>query len=178
MEKPGRTQDERALQYIQEQVQQIEPKLKELFEKDARDFAEVVRLRIERDQAEDRNKKAAFSRQTNELLETATENTLQIVEQCMKLIDHSVVVFDAGWHAVRGDSGAAISAAIAGVMSGIFITNLNLKTLKGRKYASDRIAKCRELYHELERKQLNAVQRVTSLNAEAIEALQLELPST
>jgi hypothetical protein len=79
---------------------------------------------------------------------------------------------------VRGDSGAALSAAIAGVLSAIFIANLNVKTLKGRKYAADNLERCNDLYKELEAKQAKAVSCVTSLNAEAIASIQLELEET
>ncbi|MEQ1526295.1 MAG: cyclodeaminase/cyclohydrolase family protein [Gallionella sp.] len=152
----------------------IYPKLTELFEKDARDFDEVVRLRILRDKATNTNTKSQFSRQANDLLETATNNSFEIIEQCFKLVDHGIVVFSSGWHAVRGDSGAAISAGIAGVTSGIFIANLNLKMLKDRKFAAEKIARCDELYKELTYKQMRAFECVTSLNSEAISAIQLE----
>lgn len=174
--KPECAANERALAYIKEQVLAIEPKLIELFEKDAREFEEVVVLRVARDQAASAQDKTRLSRRSQELLETATDNAFQIIEQCMKLIDNGVIVFESGWHAVRGDSGAALSAAIAGVMSGIFIANLNIKTLKGRKYASENVERCDSLYRELEAKQAKAFGCVTSLNAEAIAAIQLELP--
>lgn len=176
--KPECKKNESVLIYIKEQVLAIEPRLIEFFEKDAREFDEVVALRIARDIAESAQEKSKLSRQSQELLETATENAFHIIELCMKLIDHGVVVFESGWHAVRGDSGAALSAAIAGVMSAIFIANLNIKTLKGRKYAADNIGRCDELYKELSSKQTKAFSCVTSLNAEAIASIQLELDGT
>jgi len=176
--KPECKSNEKVLSYIKEQVQAIEPRLVELFEKDAREFDEVVTLRIARDKADSAQEKSKLSRQSQELLETATDNAFHIIEQCMKLIDHGVVVFESGWHAVRGDSGAALSAAIAGVMSGIFIANLNIKTLKGRKYAVDNLHRCDDLYQELSAKQAKAFSCVTSLNAEAIASIQLELDGT
>jgi len=176
--KPECKSNEKVMTYIKEQVQAIEPRLIDLFEKDARDFDEVVTLRIARDKAESPQDKSKLSRQAQELLEAATDNAFQIIEQCMKLIDHGVVVFESGWHAVRGDSGAALSAAIAGVLSGIFIANLNIKTLKGRKYAADNLNRCDELYKELVAKQTKAFSCVTSLNAEAIASIQLELDGT
>lgn len=167
--------NERALAYIREQVESIEPKLVELFEKDAKEFDEVVALRIARDRAETPSEKAKLSRQAQELLEVATENAFHIVDLCMKLIDHGVIVFESGWHAVRGDSGAALSAAIAGVMSGIFIANLNLKTLGQRKYAVDNVGRCDQIYQELQTKQAKAFSCITSLNSEAIASIQLPL---
>lgn len=169
--------NEKALIYIREQVAAIEPKLIELFEKDAREFDEVVVLRVARDQAETPAEKTKLSKQAKDLLETATENAFHIIEHCMKLIDHGVIVFESGWPSVRGDSGAALSAAIAGVMSGIFIANLNIKTLGARKYAVDNVGRCDQLYQDLLTKQAKAFSCVTSLNLEAIASIQLELGS-
>ena len=176
--KPECRNSERVLVYIREQVQGIEPKLIELFEKDAREFDQVVALRIARDKAESAQEKTRLSRESQDLLEIATDNAFQIIGQCMKLIDHGVVVFESGWKAVRGDSGAALSAAIAGVSSGIFIANLNLKTLGNRKYAAENVSRCDAIYRELIAKQAKAFSCVTSLNAEAIASIQLELDGT
>lgn len=176
LEKPEHTKDTNTFNYIKDHVLEvIEPKLKELFEKDAKDFEEVVRLRKQRDFTTDQNTKSQLSRQANDLLEVATNNSFEIIDQCFKLVEHGIVVFNSGWQAVRGDSGAAISAGIAGVTSGIFITNLNLKALKDRKFASDKILRCTEIYNELTQKQARAFECVTSLNTEAISAIQLEL---
>jgi len=176
LEKPD-CKDEKAFRYITEQVEkELEPKLKKLFEQDAHDFDQVVALRKQRD-SNDKQEKTALSRRANELLESATDCAIEITDLCMKLIDHGIIVFNTGWHAVRGDSGAAISAAVAGVMSGIFIINLNLKALKERKYAEEKLQKCNELYAGLQNKQASAFGCVTSLNKETIDAIQLELDS-
>ncbi len=63
------------------------------------------------------------------------DDAFEIIRCCMPLIGHGVKVFQVGWGAVRGDSGPAISSAIAAVMSAIFIANLNIKSLKARRYA-------------------------------------------
>lgn len=44
--------------------------------------------------------------------------------------ERNIVIFEKTWHAVRGDSGVSLSAAMSGLMSAIFIANLNLKTIK------------------------------------------------
>lgn len=179
LEKPECKKDKKVFSYLLKQIEtSIVPALENLFEKDAKDFARVVELRERRDKEKNTEKKAALSREANELLETATNYTFEIIELCMTLIDHAVVVFESGWHAVRGDSGTAISAAISGVMSGIFIINLNLKTLKGRNYSTSNIDKCKGIYDRLYTKQTKAFSCVTSLNSEAIKAIQLELLNT
>jgi methenyltetrahydrofolate cyclohydrolase len=176
LEKPECAKDERTFRYIADQVStELEPRLKILFEQDARNFDQVVALRRLRDLAADRQERGRLSRRANDSLESATNCAIEIADLCMKLIDHGIIAFDNGWHAIRGDSGAAISAAMAGVMSGIFIINLNLKSLKDRKSAEQILQKCGSLYEGLQAKQISAFSCVTSLNKEAIEAIQLEL---
>ena len=58
------------------------------------------------------------------------------------------------------------------------IESANIKTLKDRKYAAENLGRCKVLYDELAAKQEKAFSCVTSLNAEAIEAIQLELDGT
>ncbi len=171
--------DQRIFEYLIEHVQDLMiPRLKELFEKDAVDFEKVVDLRKKRKRAKSPNRKAALSREANDLLEVTTDYVFDVIELCMSLVEHSIVIFEDGWSAVRGDSGASISAAIAGVMTGIFVVNLNLKTLKGRKYAKVNISRCDDIYSRLQEKQIKAFSCVVSLNSEALDAIQLELEGT
>jgi len=171
LEKTRDRNTELTLRHILDDLGESESALRALFEKDAREFDVIVRLRMERDAATDPDVKSTLSRRANELLEDATDNTFRIMELCLPLIDHGVTVFQAGWQAVRGDSGAAISAAIAAVTSGLFIANLNIKVLKERNYAKDNIGKCTTMLALLQQKQLTALGCVTSLNAEALDSL-------
>lgn len=154
---------------------EIEPRLKELFELDARDFEKVVSLRRARDAATDPLEKNRYSREALSLLETATDYTFEVGEISLRLMGFGVAMFEAGWHAVRGDSGVALSAAMSGVMSSIFIANLNLKTLKRRNYAKNNIGKCQELQTKLNDLQTKAFSCVTQISSESLESIQLEL---
>lgn len=171
LEKAPDREVEAILRHILEQLAETETALITIFEKDAREFDEIVRLRIARDDASDADNRAALQRRANDLLETATDNTFRVIDLCLPLINHGVTVFQYGWKAVRGDSGAAISGAIAAVTSGLFIVNLNIKGLKDRKYAKDNIGRCTEQFAELQRKQVTAFSCVTSLNVEALTSL-------
>lgn len=162
------------LRHLLDELDAIEPSLRALFEKDAGEFDEIVRLRIARDEATDPDVKSTTSRRANDLLQVATDNTFKIIDLCLPLIDHGVTVFEHGWQSVRGDSGAAISSAIAAVTSGLFIANLNIKGLKERNYARDNIDRCAALLALLQQKQQTALGCVTSLNAEALDSLAVE----
>lgn len=162
------------LRHVLDELGTIEPSLRTLFEKDAREFDEIVRLRMARDAVTDPDVKSTASRRANDLLEVATDNTFKIIDICLPLIDHGVTVFEHGWQSVRGDSGAAISSAIAVVTSGLFIANLNIKRLKERNYARDNIDRCAVLLALLQEKQQTALGCVTSLNVEALDSLAIE----
>lgn len=155
--------------------EEIEPRLKDLFESDAKDFEKVVALRVKRDQAEHSSEKAKYTKEALDLLETATNYTFEVGEISIRLMGFGVVMFEKGWHAIRGDSGVSISAAMSGVMSSIFIANLNLKTLKKRKYAKENVARCQNLQDTLSRLQTQAFSCVTTISSESISSIQLEL---
>ncbi|MGG8497166.1 cyclodeaminase/cyclohydrolase family protein [Tenacibaculum sp. TC6] len=162
--------------FICKQVEEnIVPKLKELFEKDARDFEQVVRLRVSRDNASDKKEKSNYSRKSLDLLQTATDYTFEVANSALTLMEYGIGIFNNGWHAIRGDSGVAISAAMSAVMSSIFIINLNLKTLKRRKYARENLKRVQELQKKLEELQTRAFSCVSSLSQESLASIQLEL---
>jgi formiminotetrahydrofolate cyclodeaminase len=175
VEKSKVVNDAKDFRYVTEQCQNHYESLRELFEKDASDFREVIELKKQRDKSEPSEEKSKLQRQANDLLEKTTDYVLEIIEKCRLLAEHGLTMFERGWPYVRGDSGAAISAAIGGIMSGIFIVNLNIKILKDRQYAKDNASKTQDLYAMIEKLQARAFSQVTSLNKEAIGAIQLEL---
>jgi formiminotetrahydrofolate cyclodeaminase len=178
LEKKTSKEDQKEFEYIRGQCHIHYQELRELFESDARDFRQVIELKKARDSEPLPEEKAKLQRQANDLLERTTDYVLQIVEKCRLLAEHGLTVFDRGWKYVRGDSGAAISAGIGGIMSGIFILGLNLKLLKDRQYARDRASRPEELYEMVEKLQARAFGQVTSLSAEAIEAIQMEFTTS
>lgn len=157
---------------------EIEPRLKHLFEFDAKDFEKVVQLRRSRDLATDTFEKAKFSREALDLLETATNYTFEVGDLSLRLMGFGVYAFQKGWHAIRGDSGVALSAAMSGLMSSIFIINLNLKTLHRRKYAKENLIRCQILQKRLDELQTEAFSCVTDISAESLEFVQLDLPTS
>jgi methenyltetrahydrofolate cyclohydrolase len=175
VQKTTSTEKKNAFRYIEEQLKLLEPQLIELFEKDAREFDEVVRLRRQRDDAKRPNEKMMLARQANSLLEGATNNVLEVTEKCLAIVDHAVVAFREGWGSVRGDSGAAIASASAGATSGIFISNLNIKTLENRQYATSALARSNVLQANLQEKQATIFRCLADINSEATEALELDL---
>ncbi len=164
--------------FISKQVEEnIVPKLKELFEKDAKDFEQVVKLRIARDKSIDKIEKSKYSRQSLDLLQIATDYTFEVAELSLNLMEYGIGIFNNGWHAIRGDSGVAISASMSAVMSSIFIINLNLKTLKRRKYAKEKLEKVLILQKKLDDLQTKAFSYISLISHESLDSIQLELQS-
>ena len=106
-----------AIEYINQQIERdIEPELRRLFEEDATIFDEVIRLRTARDNESDQKEKRKLSDKASDRLRVATDIPIRICELCIRLIDHGVAMFDIGFQAARGDSGAAVSSAVAGAI--------------------------------------------------------------
>jgi len=161
---------------LERQVESLVPRLKELFEKDADEFHEIVEAMKANKLLVDKDAKSKSRREINDKLEVATDNIFEIIDACFELISHGVVAFDLGSKHVRGDSGAAISSGIAAVSSGLFVATLNMKTIGNRVYARENIVRCKVYRERLEELQASAFGRVISLDKEALEFIQPNLP--
>lgn len=168
--------DHSKIQYINDRIEEdIEPELKKLFDEDASIFDEVIKLRVARDKATDKNEKKRLGEQANNKLRVATDIPIRICELALRLIDHGTAMFDMGFKAARGDSGAAVSSAVAGAMSAIFVVSLNLRSFKKSEWAQSKRKRVAELEKELEKKQLDAFGRVSQLKEEDVEAMSFDL---
>lgn len=178
LRKPEYKQDHSKISYIIERIEaDIEPSLRRLFDEDALIFDEVIKLRVARDQCPDKKEKRRLGEKANEKLRVATDIPIQICETCIRLIYHGIAMFDMGFRSARGDSGAAVSAAVAGAMSGIFVVSLNLRSFKQSEWAESKRKRIAELQKELEAKQLLAFERISHLKATDVETMTLDLNS-
>lgn len=176
LERPKYSKDHSKIQYIIDRIENdIEKELLKLFDQDAEIFDEVIKARLARDKAATEKEKRKFSEQANEKLREATEIPIRICESCIRLIDHGVAMFDMGFESARGDSGAGVSAAVAGAMSSVFVINLNLKSFKNSEWAKSRRKRVNELQKILEEKQFQAFGRVSQLKEEDVESMTLDL---
>jgi formiminotetrahydrofolate cyclodeaminase len=168
--------DHAKIQFVMDSVeQQLEPRLKELFEHDAVVFDQVIKSRMARDNDIDEKEKRRLAHMALEKLKEATDIPFDICGICFRLIDHGIAMFDMGFKAARGDTGAAISAAVAGAMASIFVINLNLRSFRGSEWAKERRKRCDELHEVLESKQLAAFKRVMTLREEDVASISLPL---
>lgn len=172
LRKPEYRKEHAAIEFVLSKIaSDITPLLLDLFQRDAEIFDEVIQARKARDAATDDRDKRRHSEIALEKLKTATDIPHQIGETCLRLIDYAVVVLDAGFKGARGDTGAAVSAAVAGAMSAVFVINLNLKSFRGSEWAKTQRARCDSLHQELVRKQASALERVMQLRAEDVTSM-------
>lgn len=165
-----------AVQLLLEEIEsELEPVLARLFQEDAEVFNKVILLRNERDAAKEagnQKQERRASEQALSELRVATELQFRVAAACLRLVERGSVMFDIGFKSARGDSGAAVSAAIAGAMSSMFVINLNLRSFRDGAWAKAKRADVDELQKAIERAQLEAFGRLGALKATDIEAVQ------
>jgi formiminotetrahydrofolate cyclodeaminase len=162
------------ISFIADKINQdLDPLLRELFQRDAEVFDQVIKARLARDAATDDREKRRYAEFALERLREATEIPFQLGDACLELIDYGAAMFDMGFKDARGDMGAAISAAVAGAMSAVFVINLNLKSFRGSEWAVQQRKRCDEFHQRLSRKQLDAFGRVMTLRAEDVSSIGL-----
>ena len=107
----------------------IYPELEQLFQDDSEQFDKVIKYRRLRDEEENWDKKKAFSLKEKEELKLATKIPIRIAELCLELVHFSNHVFVKAFRPARGDSAAALNAALAAVISSLSIVELNFSSL-------------------------------------------------
>lgn len=164
--------DHAKIEFVSQKITtELDPLLRDLFQRDATIFDEVIKARVARDNAADEKERRRHGELALEKLKVATDIPFQIGDACLALIDHGAAVFDMGFKGARGDTGAAISAAVAGAMAAIFVINLNLKSFRGSEWAIQQRKRCDDMHHLLARKQLDAFSRVMTLREEDISSM-------
>lgn len=147
------------------------PNLQQLFQRDAEAFDAVYRARIARDNAVDEGEKARLQVLSLHEQKLATAIPFEIAEACLALIDISGRIFDVGFRAARGDSGVALSAAVAGILSAVFVINLNLIPFRKNYWASQRRKECDQLQQTAIDKYQATLARANALRAEDVDML-------
>jgi formiminotetrahydrofolate cyclodeaminase len=146
----------------------IEPILMAAVQEDSEQFDKVIGSRRLRDLATEKVERRHLSELALAELRAATEIPLRIAEACLKVAEKGLVVFDLGFKAARGDSGVAISSALAGAAGSLSIIYLNLTSFKGGEWAIDVRQKADAISLRVQALQVQLLERVARLQAEAI----------
>jgi len=145
----------------------IEPTLISAVQEDSEQFDRVIQARRLRDAEDDPTKKRQFSEKALNELRVATEIPIRIADTCLTLAEKAILVFDLGFRAARGDSGVAISSALAGASGCISIIYLNLASFRGGEWAVRTREKADELSRRTQELQIQLVERISRLQQEA-----------
>lgn len=145
--------------------------LKDAFQRDAELFEKVVELRKQRDKTEDPNARRRLARAASAELGPATEILFEMTDRCFEIIDNGIALYDIGYKAARGDTGAALSAAVAAISSAIFVVSLNAKTSRAA-WAPDAMKRVDEVQAKLARQQRQIFGLVRQSKDEAFVAIQ------
>lgn len=150
----------------------IAPELRRIFQADADIFENVVALRIRRDAEIDPLEKAQLSRKANAALQPATDILFEITDLCFELISNGLGLYRQGYQGAKGDTGAALSAAVAGITSAMFVVSLNAKTSKAA-WAKQAMQRVVDVQDRLRRSQREVFTLITQSRDEALESIQL-----
>lgn len=146
---------------------EIEPILYKALQEDSIQFDLVIQARLLRDAELDPAKKRVLSEASLAQLRKATDIPIIISENCLRLAERAITIFDLGFQSARGDSGVAISAALAASSGAISIIYLNLTRFRGGEWAIQKRKKADELFQQTQKLQLEMVSRLSSLQTEA-----------
>ena len=152
----------------QDIVAGIEPVLMAAVQEDSEQFDRVIEARRIRDAESDKAKKRPLADKALAELRIATEIPIRIAETCLLLAEKALVVFDLGFRAARGDSGVAISSALAGAAGAISIIYLNLTSFKGGEWASQTRYRADDLSQRVQALQLQLADRIGLLRQEVL----------
>jgi formiminotetrahydrofolate cyclodeaminase len=145
--------------------------LKQAFQRDAELFEDVIDLRRQRDAAPDDSSKRRLQRAAIAELKPATDILFEIIDRCFQLIDNGIALYGIGYRAARGDTGAALSAAVAAISSAIFVITLNAKTSKAG-WALDAMKRLDSVQTRLAAQQAQIFGLIRQSKDEAFDAIQ------
>lgn len=164
------------LRYLKQKIYDLEPKLYTAFQQDSEVFDKVITARRIRDAETNTRIRKRLSSQALEKLRDATQIPLDICEVCHEVCESALQLFDTAFQSARGDSGAAVSSALSGAYSSLFICYLNLKQFRTGKWSQDTRERCEILMTRTFQIQRDLFSRVISLRDEGIpmDSLQLQ----
>jgi len=152
----------------QDIVAGIEPVLVAALQDDSEQFDRVIEARRLRDAELDKGKKRPLAERALAELREATEIPIKIAETCLLLAEKALVVFDLGFKAARGDSGVAVSSALAGASGSLAIIYLNLTSFKGSEWASQTRQRADAISQRVQALQVQLIDRINRLQQEVI----------
>ncbi|NJC28191.1 cyclodeaminase/cyclohydrolase family protein [Neolewinella antarctica] len=145
----------------------IRPRLMELFQEDSTQFDKTIKLRIQRNKAENQKIKNSRNKECLKALYKSTQIPIEIAELGVKLADFALFIAKEGFQSARGDSSVALENAIACVSGCISIVALNLSSFIGCSWTTSVKQKLKEFKNNLQRLQKSSHELQDNLEEEA-----------
>lgn len=162
-------------EFIEGRLEASFNKLAQLVQDDSVVFAQVVEARLERDRETDRDRATVLVRKANDKLELTGPIIAEIGRECLAVAETAQALFSDGWEAVRGDSGAAMTSALAGAMTCVFVSRVNARTLRKRQSGAAILATSDELSRGVEAAIAAMMECAGSIDVSEAAALQATL---
>lgn len=145
----------------------VEPSLNDAFQRDSEQFDRVIQTRVARNREKNEKVRKKLREKHLRELRKATELPLQIIRDSLTVAEHGFTVFDLGFQAARGDSGVAISAALAGASGALSVVYLNLTYFNEGEWARKIRAEAEDLSQSIQDLQLQLFNRLEKLRQES-----------
>lgn len=127
------------------------PILEAIMQADAAAVENMLRVRLERDNETDAEKKEALQQQAEKMLEGATTTMLKLCNTCIDIIPYSMEIYDIGLKSAKGDTGMAFSSLLSAASSGLYAALVNIKAAKSAAWTSglrEQVQTCFGRLHE------------------------------
>jgi formiminotetrahydrofolate cyclodeaminase/Zn-dependent peptidase ImmA (M78 family) len=145
----------------------IGPRLETLFEEDSRQFDKTIQKRRDRNSETNQRVKNELQEDSLRELKLSTEIPIEIALLCIQLAKYSVVVFNKGFKAARGDSGVALGNALSGLTGCISIISLNIQSFPKSTWTDSIQLQKKELKKEFQMLNEQNVRLMSVLDEEA-----------
>ena len=134
----------------QDILQGLEPVLVKAIQDDADQFDRVIKARRLRDKTTDKAERKQLAERALEQLRLATDIPIEIARVCLQAAEKGFIMFDLGFRSARGDSGVAVSSALAGASGALSVVYLNLTSFKGKRMGLTDAENCRRTLPTIE----------------------------
>jgi formiminotetrahydrofolate cyclodeaminase len=153
---------------LSELRERIQPLLEDAFVADSISFDRVIKARNHRDEAKDHAEWWKRSHLALNELDRASSIALNIANNCLKLSELAINIFDKGFKSAQGDSEVAIEAALAGAKGALSVVYLNLKDFRGEEHAKKTLDEAEQLAIAAKALQTKLDERMEKLRKRAI----------
>lgn len=153
-----------------------EPFFRDAVQRDSIQFDRYYKAVMAKRSAGSSAERRRLANRAREELIPATEIPLDIARHALETVERGIIVYDLGVRHARGDSGVAVSAALASCSGSLFIVYLNLLQFREGAWARATRSAADSIAERFQTLQFEQFRRVSKIQMEGVEIPQPELP--